>query len=113
MRGRLCACRHPQGDADRQPGVRRRPSVAFVSMPLDILTLSPFPTPPLARSLESNIIGAQGASAFAAVLKETKITTLKCAATPECSLSCQRPLTLHSHWGNPALDLLAHAQMHA
>ena len=39
------------------------------------------------------MIGAQGTSALAVVLKQTKITTLKCAATPECSLSCQRPLT--------------------
>jgi hypothetical protein len=40
------------------------------------------------------LIGAQGTSALAAVLKETKITTLKCATTLECSLSCQCPLTL-------------------
>ena len=66
---------------------------AFLSMPIDMLTLSPFPTPPLARSLEFNWIRAQGTSALAVVLKQTKITTLKCAATPECSLSCQRPLT--------------------
>ena len=31
---------------------------------------------PLARSLEGNYIGDQGASALAAVLKETKITKL-------------------------------------
>ena len=35
-RGRHCARRHPQGDADHQPEVRRRPRVfAFVSMPTD------------------------------------------------------------------------------
>jgi hypothetical protein len=39
------------------------------------------------------MIKAQGASALAAVLTETKITTLWCAATPERSFSCQRPLT--------------------
>ena len=40
-----------------------------------------------------NGIGPEGASALAAVLKETMITDLKCAAGPECSLSCQRPLS--------------------
>ena len=40
------------------------------------------PAPPLARSLWENYIGFQGASALAAILKETKITTLKCAAAP-------------------------------
>ena len=44
-------------------------------------------------SLLGNRIGDEGASALAAILKETKITDLKCAAAPECSLSCQRPLT--------------------
>ena len=38
--------------------------------------------PPLACSLHSNDIRAQGASALAAVLKETKISVLKCAAAP-------------------------------
>ena len=52
------------------------------------------PILPLARSLESNGIGDEGASALAAILKETMISNLKCAAAPECSLSCQRPLTL-------------------
>ena len=49
--------------------------------------------PPLTRSLRGNSIGDEGASALAAILKETKITNLKCAATPACLLSCQRPLT--------------------
>ena len=47
-------------------------------------------------SLYDNGIGDKGASALAAVLKETQITTLKCAAAPQCSHSCQRPLTLLS-----------------
>ena len=66
---------------------------AFVSAPVDTPTLSPSPILPLARSLRGNQIGAQGATALAAVLKETQITHLKCAAAPECLLSCQRPLT--------------------
>ena len=37
--------------------------------------------PPIARSLKNNGIGAEGASALAAVLKETMISNLKCAAT--------------------------------
>ena len=40
-----------------------------------------------------NEIGDEGASALAAVLKETKITELKCAAAQESSLPCQRLLT--------------------
>ena len=47
-------------------------------------------------SLQDNHIGDEGASALAAVLKETKITTLGCAAAPYCSISCQSPLTLIS-----------------
>ena len=55
--------------------------------------LSPSPSRPSLGSLYGNNIGDEGASALAAVLKETKITNLKCAAAPECSLLCQRPLT--------------------
>ena len=51
---------------------------------------------PLACSLRGNGIRDKGVTALAAILKETKITDLKCAATPECSLLCQRPLTLPS-----------------
>ena len=49
--------------------------------------------PPLTRSLGENNIGVKGASALAAVLKETKITTLGCAPTRQCSPFWQRPLT--------------------
>ena len=65
---------------------------AFVSAPIDTPTLSPFPILTLARSLAVNGLGEVGVTALAAVLKETKITDLKCAAALECSLSCQRPL---------------------
>ena len=44
-------------------------------------------------SLFDNDIGDEGASALAAVLKETQITSLKCAAARGCSFSCQHPLT--------------------
>ena len=41
VRGRLRARRHPQGDADHQPGVCRRPSVCFsVNAPFDMPDLS-------------------------------------------------------------------------
>jgi hypothetical protein len=53
---------------------------AFPSAPIDTPTLSPFPTLPLARSLGDNEIGAEGVTALAAVLKETQITNLECAA---------------------------------
>jgi hypothetical protein len=59
---------------------------AFLSAPIDKLALSlPQPIP---CSLGVNGIGVEGASALAAVLKETMITRLECAAAPECSLSC-------------------------
>ena len=66
----------------------------FVSAPVDTRLLPPIPCNPC--SLGCNGIGDQGASALAAILKETQITNLECAAAPECSLSCQRPLTLSS-----------------
>ena len=37
--------------------------------------------PPVPRSIKHNDIGDEGATALAAVLKETQITTLECAAT--------------------------------
>ena len=56
----------------------------FLRVPLDTPTLSlSAPTSALARSLGDNKIGTKGATALAAVLKETKITNLKCAAAPE------------------------------
>ena len=42
-------------------------------------------------SLYNNSIGDKGASALAAVLKETQITTLKCAAASECSFFVSAP----------------------
>ena len=63
--------------------MRRHPIVfALVSAPIDTPTLSPFPILPLARSLKYNMIGAKGATALAAILNETKITTLECAPSP-------------------------------
>ena len=49
--------------------------------------------PPLACSISGNAIGDEGASALAAILKETQIQKLECAAAPERSLLCQCPLT--------------------
>ena len=42
---------------------------------------------PLAHSLDYNEIGDEGASALAAILKETQITHLECAAAPIACLS--------------------------
>ena len=69
--------------------------VSFVSFLINPMTrlLSNRSHPALARSLEDNRIGDKGVTALAAILNKTKITNLKCAAAPECSLSCQRPLT--------------------
>ena len=85
-----------QGERRHLARVRRRPEFAFLSAPID----TPIPN---VRSLFGNSIGAEGATALAAVLKETKITQLKCAAAPECLLSFQRPMTrLLSHRFHPA-----------
>ena len=62
--------------------LRRAPRThlsSLLSTPLDMLTRSPFPTLPLARSLGVNNIGAKGAFALAAILKKTQITNLGCA----------------------------------
>ena len=63
-----------------------RQSVCFVSAPVDTLLTRLLshrvPPPPLAYSLAQNEIGDEGASALAAILKETQITKLMCAAAP-------------------------------
>jgi len=75
----------------------RRPRVfAFVSGPIDT-------TPALGSlgynqlcGLNANANGtytAEGITKLCEGLKESAVTSLKCAATPECLLSCQRPLT--------------------
>jgi hypothetical protein len=64
---------------------------AFMSAPVYMLALPPFPLH-LARSLEGNYIGAKGASALAAVLKETIITSLKCASAREVFAFLSTPI---------------------
>ena len=74
--------RGAQGELRDLAQVRRHPRVfAFLSAPVDTRLCSlTIPTPPLAHSLERNNIRAEGASALAAIFKETQITELKCAA---------------------------------
>ena len=67
--------------------------IACVSAPVGTPTLSPFLTLPLACRLYCNEIGDEGASALSAVLKETQITHLECAAAQQSFALCQRPLT--------------------
>ena len=84
--------------------MRRHPEVfAFVSAPADTHTCPLTLPPPIPRSIGYNRIGDEGASALAAILKETMISNLKCAAARWCSPFCQRPLTLP-----PSLGSLAH-----
>ena len=70
--------RGAQGERRDLAQVRRHPRVvASVSAPIDTPPLSPFPSCPFsACSIGNNRIGDEGASALAAILKETKITTL-------------------------------------
>ena len=70
---------------------------AFMSAPIDTPTLSPFPILPLARSLGGNYIRAKGATALAAVLNETNITNLKCAAAPEGFTFLSAPIDTPQH----------------
>ena len=54
---------------------------AFVSAPLDTLILIRHSrSAPRSHSLSWNKIGVKGASALAAILKETQITKLRCEA---------------------------------
>ena len=54
---------------------------AFMSVPLDTLILIRHSrSAPRSHSLDWNNIGVKGASALAAILKETQITKLRCAA---------------------------------
>ena len=52
--------------------------------------------PPSLGSLNGNRLGEQGAKAIAAVLKDSQLSTLGCAATPNLHLAYTRqsPLTL-------------------
>ena len=52
---------------------------AVCERPFTRLLSLTIPNPPLAHSLRNNEIGAKGASALAAILKETQITNLGCA----------------------------------
>ena len=73
--------RGAQGECLDLTQVHRHPEFRLVvSTPIDTPALSRDPSLPLARSLRANNIRAEGASALAAVLKETKISNLKCAA---------------------------------
>ena len=82
-KGRHYARWRPQEDADYQPRVRRGPEcLPFCQRPLTRLLSHHPPTPPLARSLGVNNIGAKAASKLAAVLEKTQITNLGCAAAP-------------------------------
>ena len=62
--------------------MRRRLVLTFVSAPLTRLLSHSSLLSPIPCSLESNDIGPEGASTLAAVLKETMVSSLKCAAAP-------------------------------
>ena len=91
-RGRHCAGCRPQRDEDHQPQVRCRPRSVCFRVSVHWRASLSAPGSALARSLEVNNIGDEGAIALAAILKKTKITCLKCA--PKRLLSWHRPLTL-------------------
>ena len=76
--------------------MRRRLSVRISCQCPPLTRACALSLPPIPCRLGYNDIGDEGASALALVLNETEITHLKCAAAPECSLSCQCPLTLLS-----------------
>ena len=66
--------------------MRRRPQsqcLLLCQRPLTRLLSHTIPAPPLIRSLGYNKIGDRSACALATILKETKITQLRCAAAPQ------------------------------
>ena len=88
--------------------MRRRPRVFnFVSAPVETPALTIPISPPSLGSLAGNNVETEGASALAAVLKGTKITSLKCAAAPECSFLRQCPLTLSAPASASSAPVLA------
>ena len=50
------------------------------------------PPLPAHRSLDHNGLGAEGAKAIAAVLKDSQLSSLRCAAAPTAPLARQGPL---------------------
>ena len=74
---------------------------------------APIDTPPSLGSLADNALcgvnadgegtyTAEGITKMCEGLKGSAVTSLKCAATPECLLLCQRPLTrLTTHLQTP------------
>ena len=81
----LCELGRPPTDVvvektakDGQGGYSERANVS--RGPLTRLLSRRAPPPPLAHSLARTETGVEGASALAAVLKETQITNLKCVA---------------------------------
>jgi len=55
-------------------------SESVLSAPADTHLPSHCAPTPIPRSIGENHVGAKGASTLAAILKETQITTLQCAA---------------------------------
>ena len=103
-RGRRRSRREPRGQLDAAiAGVGHRrskqpPSVCLSVSPIDTI-------PPSLGSLASNrlcgldkhgdgIYTAEGITKLCDALKGSAVTSLKCAASLECSHLCQRPLTL-------------------
>ena len=81
---------------------------AFLSAPLDTALLShAVLAPPLTRSLRGNNIGVEGASALAAILKETMISNLECAATPSVFAFVSAPIDTAALSPSSLLPLLA------
>ena len=99
-RGRLRARCRPQGDEITTLKCAAAPIVfAFVSAPLDTPHSHSHPAPMLAVCADNSLGPERGRSpALGQLAQGDADHRLKCAAAPECSLFCQRPLTrLLSH----------------
>ena len=69
---------------------------------LTLLCSRTVPAPPLARSLDRNRIRDKGATALAAILNQTQITDLRCAAALKVFAFLSTPIdTLLSHRSLP------------
>ena len=93
-KGITVLCEGLKGSAVTSLECAAAPIPRFLSAPVDTPALSPSPSHPLLGSLYGNRIGDGGASALAAVLKETKITFLKCAAIPKAFAFLSTPVDM-------------------
>ena len=106
--------RGAQGERRDFAQVRRRPRVfAFLSAPVDTPTLLPSPSHPSLAVSEATTLESRAPPRSLPSSRRLRSPTSSAPPHPECSLSCQRPLTLLlSHRSHPAPHPQSRAQSH-